>query len=99
MKALRFRVTGRVQGVNYRAGVKRLADRCAVDGWVRNVPDGSVEGRVVGTSDAVDAFVAGLPAAAPHARVDAVDVHPIDPGQPDTGFVVRPDARGVDDAR
>jgi acylphosphatase len=38
----RVRVTGRVQGVFFRAFVKQAADALLVRGWVRNEPDGSV---------------------------------------------------------
>ena len=41
---IHFRVTGRVQGVFFRAACKRIADRHRITGWVRNLPDGSVEG-------------------------------------------------------
>lgn len=44
MKSVRrYRVTGRVQGVGFRAFVWRQAQDLGLDGWVRNNPDGSVE--------------------------------------------------------
>lgn len=41
---IHFIVTGRVQGVFFRAACKRMADRHRISGWVSNLPDGSVEG-------------------------------------------------------
>ncbi|HEY7509386.1 MAG TPA: acylphosphatase, partial [Vicinamibacteria bacterium] len=43
MAAYRFVVHGRVQGVGYRYFVQREADARGVTGFVRNLPDGSVE--------------------------------------------------------
>jgi acylphosphatase len=43
MATKRYRVRGRVQGVGFRYFVWREAEALAVDGWVRNMVDGSVE--------------------------------------------------------
>ena len=54
---LRLRITGRVQGVGYRAFVERQAARLDLAGWVRNRADGSVEAVVAGNRAAVDAMI------------------------------------------
>lgn len=46
-------ITGRVQGVFFRMETRRTAERLGVAGWVRNLPDGSVEAVFEGTSDVV----------------------------------------------
>jgi acylphosphatase len=47
-EAIRFQVYGRVQGVGFRAFARREAQSLGLRGWVRNRPDGSVEGVAAG---------------------------------------------------
>ncbi|MEN9353649.1 MAG: hypothetical protein RL318_974 [Fibrobacterota bacterium] len=58
-------VTGRVQGVGYRAFVRSTALQLGVTGWVRNLSDGRVElsaqGSAKGLEDLEDALWAGPP--------------------------------------
>lgn len=82
-------ITGRVQGVWYRASAQAEARRLGVRGWVRNLPDGEVEARVEGEREAVNAFVAWCRRGPPNARVDDVDVSPAEASEPLTGFTVR----------
>jgi acylphosphatase len=53
MRSVRLRITGRVQGVGYRAWALQMASRLGLRGWVRNRSDGSVEALVIGEDDAV----------------------------------------------
>lgn len=50
-------ITGRVQGVGFRANTRREARSEGVAGWVRNLSDGRVEAVFEGPEDAVDAMV------------------------------------------
>jgi acylphosphatase len=68
-------VRGRVQGVGFRASAAHEARRLGVDGWVRNLPDGSVELEARGTAAAVDALCAWLTQGPRGARVTGVDAH------------------------
>ena len=57
MRSARLRITGRVQGVGYRAWALQVASRLGLRGWVRNRTDGSVEVLVIGEDDAVARMV------------------------------------------
>ncbi|MCB1866017.1 MAG: acylphosphatase [Chromatiales bacterium] len=71
-------VSGRVQGVFYRASTRREALRLGVSGHARNLPDGRVEVLACGTADAVDALCEWLWTGPPHARADQVVCRPVD---------------------
>lgn len=88
MKAVAFRVEGKVQGVWFRAFTRDAATRLGLSGWVRNDPDGAVSGVAQGEDHAVDAFVEALREGPPRARVDAVHVRPADPPGA-RGFAIR----------
>lgn len=70
--AVRLRVTGLVHGVSFRAGMARLASEVGVRGWVRNLPDGSVEAFLEGDERSVDRVVSWARTGPPMARVDGV---------------------------
>ena len=74
MKTVRLSITGRVQGVSYRAWTLRAAREKGLKGWVRNRLDGSVEALLSGPPDQVDALVAQCHKGPPAARVDGVAV-------------------------
>ena len=57
MRSVRLRITGRVQGVGYRAWALDTARRLGLRGWVRNRADGSVEALVTGDDEAVAAMI------------------------------------------
>lgn len=70
----RIVVTGRVQGVGYRAWLTRLALTGGVAGWVRNRSDGSVEAVLAGTPDAVARLCEACPRGPHNAVVRSVDI-------------------------
>ncbi|HXM78803.1 MAG TPA: acylphosphatase [Thermoanaerobaculia bacterium] len=59
-RARRAVVSGRVQGVGFRAFAQRAAREAGVRGWVRNLPDGSVETAVEGEEAAVGKYLERL---------------------------------------
>lgn len=72
-KAVRARISGKVQGVSYRAWTEHEANRLGLYGWVRNRQDGSVEALFVGAPEAVDAMLSLCLSGPTHARVDRVE--------------------------
>ena len=52
----RFKVSGRVQGVGFRAATLDEAERLGLTGWVRNIASGDVEVLACGEGEALDAF-------------------------------------------
>jgi acylphosphatase len=72
-------VTGRVQGVGYRAWVDHQARNHNLEGWVRNRRDGSVEALFAGPADIVSDMVARCRRGPSSARVDSVQDGEADP--------------------
>jgi acylphosphatase len=66
-------VTGRVQGVFFRAWARDQAIELGVTGWVRNCPDGRVDMHIEGEEAAVQKMIERLRRGPPSAQVD--DVH------------------------
>lgn len=73
-KTVLVRVTGRVQGVSFRAWTRQEARRLGIAGWVRNEPDGAVTAVLSGPGNAVDAMVRLLCNGPPAARVSSVEI-------------------------
>lgn len=79
METRRCIVRGRVQGVGFRWFVARNAERMGVTGTVRNRADGTVEALLQAPSAAdVERMVERLREGPPAARVEAVEVEPVD---------------------
>jgi acylphosphatase len=78
-----------VQGVGFRAFVESSASRLAVEGWVRNRRDETVEGVLKGQPNDLTILIEQLRQGPPGASVASVDVHDIndDVGK---GFAIRP---------
>jgi acylphosphatase len=66
------RVTGRVQGVFFRASTRNRAVELGLTGWVRNMPDGAVEVLACGDDAALEALQEWLHEGPPMARVSGV---------------------------
>jgi acylphosphatase len=82
-------VSGRVQGVFFRASTRDVASRFGVRGYVRNLPGRQVEAVLQGERSAVDKVIAFLREGPPGAVVTGFAVDWRDPVEPYEGFHVR----------
>ena len=87
--SLRLRVEGFVQSVGYRNFAIAEARKLALDGWIRNRFDGTVEILISGPTKAVETFVGQCMRGPPGARVQNVELHRAEPPEV-KGFNRRP---------
>ncbi len=76
--ARHFRITGRVQGVGYRYFVLCVARELGIVGWVRNLPDGSVEALAKGFPNVMETFQHELSFGPYNAQVTGIEVKEAD---------------------
>lgn len=86
MAAARFLVSGKVQGVWFRASTRDEATRLGLRGCARNLDDGRVEVVAVGTDDAVEQLAQWLHHGPPLARVEVLERHAAEEGEAVEGF-------------
>ncbi|HEY8165793.1 MAG TPA: acylphosphatase [Gemmatimonadaceae bacterium] len=77
MPAMRLQVIGRVQGVGFRWYIRVAARRLDLAGWVKNLPDGSVEIAASGPQERLDEFRRAITRGPDGAQVSTVK--PLDP--------------------
>lgn len=94
MTCKRVIVSGDVQGVFFRDTCRATATEHGVRGWVRNLPDRSVEAVFEGDPDAVQRLVAWAHEGPPAASVEQVRVADAEPEELH-GFEVRPTPGGT----
>jgi acylphosphatase len=75
VKRVRLLVSGRVQGVFFRAHTRDLAQRLGLSGFVRNLPDGRVEIVAEGEEAALEELISFAHRGPPLAQVTGVEVH------------------------
>jgi acylphosphatase len=78
--AVRYLVSGRVQGVYYRAATAEVAQRLELRGWAKNLADGRVEVVAAGPRTKLVELAGWLWKGPPAARVDSVQVEQWDDG-------------------
>jgi acylphosphatase len=82
----RIRVSGVVQGVGYRYFVRTMAIELGLSGYVRNLPDGTVEVVAEGDRSVIGAFVGELRIGPRYATVERVDLQWEEPKKDFGGF-------------
>ena len=78
MKTVRIIVTGRVQGVGFRYFTVRCANDLGLCGWVRNLPDGSVETAIQGQDEKIEEMIGLLKQGPGDANVSGLEIEEIE---------------------
>ncbi|MEA1870419.1 MAG: acylphosphatase [Euryarchaeota archaeon] len=92
MKTVRIIVTGRVQGVGFRYFTVRCANDLGLCGWVRNLPDGSVETAIQGQGEKIEEMIGLLRQGPGAANVSGMEIEEIESGSRSeelSGFTMR----------
>jgi acylphosphatase len=74
VKHFKLSVSGKVQGVFFRASTKEAAERLGINGFVRNEPDGSVYIEAEGEEEKLNQFVEWCRVGPPRARVEKLEM-------------------------
>lgn len=82
----RLLISGKVQGVAFRANACMIARHIGVRGWIKNLPDGRVEAVAEGEESAVKKFAQWCHLGPQYAEVSAVDISWETPTGEETGF-------------
>ena len=77
MRSVHIIVHGLVQGVFFRQHTQEKALELGINGFVRNIPDGTVEIDATGTNEALETLVAWCKEGPPHAEVTYIDMHEV----------------------
>jgi len=76
-RCLKCIISGRVQGVWYRAHTQTQAEKLVITGWVRNLPNGQVETLICGEEESVTMMQTWLTKGPPMAKVLNVEVEEV----------------------
>ena len=89
LKRIRAIVSGRVQGVYYRASTEIEARRLGVTGWVRNLSNGDVAFEAEGSEDAIDALIEWAHQGPAMAKVHTLHIKTLPIASNSLGFNIR----------
>lgn len=88
MRTLKLLISGRVQGVFFRASTQKLALQLGVTGIVRNLDDGRVEVIAQAEEEVLQALIDWCRQGPPNARVERIEIVELTPDKPLSGFVI-----------
>ena len=88
-RQVRILVSGRVQGVYFRAFTQKQANKLGVAGFARNLPDGRVEVFATGSDAAVEKLIQWCHKGPVTAKVERVTTEAVDLPDPPAGFEIR----------
>ncbi len=88
-RAVKFHVTGRVQGVWFRVGTLKTAQRLGVKGYVRNLPNSQVECCAIGDADSIQSLIEWAHNGTTFARVRSVDIEELEQCEEFRKFEIR----------
>jgi acylphosphatase len=88
-KRIQAVVKGRVQGVGFRYFTRDRARAYGLSGWVRNLPDGSVEFEAQGEAETVDAFILEIKEGPALSNISAMTINELSLDETEKGFEVR----------
>jgi len=89
VKTLHCLISGKVQGVGFRAWTKRIADQMGICGWVRNLKDGRVEALAQGEEEKLEEFKGKLAQGPAISKVEDIECKYIDYEKKYDNFEVR----------
>lgn len=75
MQSVHLIISGKVQGVFYRATAKKKAEELHINGWIKNTVNGDVEAMVTGKKEEIDQFVEWCKSGPDRAIVTGVKMH------------------------
>ena len=89
MKTVHLIISGKVQGVFYRASAQKKAVELNIKGWIKNTRKGDVEAIITGENETVDRFVEWCKSGPDRAVVSGVTVYKVDLLEFDSFSVLR----------
>ena len=89
-----YLISGRVQGVGYRAFAHRTAERLGLKGWVRNLGDGRVEALIQGSEEQIRRLEVELKQGPSHALVERLNCRIVETSEVCENFSIAPNGEG-----